>query len=192
MAGYNVPRDRAVNLLDLGCGLCEEASILCAFFSSGTPGLPTSKAKLYGVDLATSAIHGALDYSLEAPPGMLALAPNCEFIVGDATNLSTIKELPPQFDFIFIRHQFIASDKENGTDVWGKIFTEALGRLRADSYLMITSFSDQENEWLVERLQKIPGLDLVVNEKNPHSIPLMSTNGRPIGGDRWVALARRK
>lgn len=172
-------------VLDLCCGTAEEASVLCAYFSSGTPDLPTDQVVFYGIDRDPAVIARAEEnFSLASMGTMpITVMPTGRFLSADATALTAIKDLPEHFDFILVRHQFVASDKENGTHIWPQIFREALQKLSPQGLMLITSFSEIEHLWCKEALQTLPG-KMVFAEENPEQITLGHKDS--IAGDKFV------
>lgn len=186
-AGFKKP-DAKVTVFDLACGSAEEALALACYFSSGLPGIPTPKCELYLVEAQAQLLDFAKEtFSQPLPGARFSAVPNVKCLVGDCQDLSTLA-LPDTADFILIRHQFIGKDRDDKTDVWGKIFTSALSKLAPQGRLLITSFSQEEHDLALERLKTVEGARVLCEEKNPHSIPLHDT--RPIAGDNFVIVLR--
>ena len=103
-----------INVLDLACGFCEESRIVASFFSSGIAGVPTEQVRLFGIDrddgAIAAAIAGSLTHDPFFSPERYYLRMNGVFRSGDATKAETYRELPNAFDYIIVRHQFIARD----------------------------------------------------------------------------------
>lgn len=182
-----------VQILDLACGACHEAETLTDFFQhlrepeaplpKGAPRKPhprDKRTKLTGIDLRAREIADAelrFRKAQESPVDF-------EFLNGDATKLDSHKELPGEFDVIFIRHQ----NFWNGAKTWEEIYHKALEKLSPEGRLIITSYFDREHELALEAFQGQGG-ELLITERNELSRAL-PTPGKSI--DRHVAMLKRK
>src|SRR3989338_766715 len=186
--GYEPPQDRQTQVLDLGCGRCEEGIVLSAFFGGNNFGYASDRVKLTGVDISQKDIDRAIQDNQKAdftkPITTYNLPPNFEFIVGDATDLSKYPQVPQQADAVVIRQKQISDN----TQVWTKIFRQALDRVTPEGIVLITSFSDIEHKMALEALQQLP-CDVVITQANPHAKPL---SHKEISTDRNIAIVKRK
>ncbi len=85
---YQPPQDRQTQILDIGCGKCEEGIVLRAYFGGGELGSESKNSKLIGIDINKEDIDMAISkYQLPDFSQQIVLWPNFEFIHGDATKL---------------------------------------------------------------------------------------------------------
>jgi len=190
---YRPPTDRQVQILDLACGSGRSSSVLNEYFGLGKKGYPSSKAKVIGIDIDENAINQAIAKSkhtdLSLKSGYLFVLPNYfEFIQADATiHLDAIPSVSKQTDVILIRHQQISADNR-GSQTWKTIFEQALNHLSPDGILILTSFTEMENKMLLQQLKNL-NATILVNEKNPHAMPLSQPE---IAADNFVTIVKRR
>lgn len=173
---YSPPKGRKTTILNLGCGVCQEGRMLSSFFGGEEFGSEGGRnVDLIGVDVDPKEIERAKkDHQI----------PGYEFIVGDATNLDQYSSIPTQVDVVVIRHQQISHNK----NLWQEIFQQALRHVTPEGIILITSFSDIENEMLVETLQTL-NCEMIINERNPYAKPT-TTEGLSI--DRNITIVRSR
>jgi SAM-dependent methyltransferase len=189
---YQPPQDRQTQVLDIGCGKCNEADILSAYFGCGNFGFNSENVKVTGIDIDKKAIEKAIkncqkpDFSESITKYILPsnFTSNFEFIHGDATKLNQYSSISDKIDVVVIRHQKI-SDNEK---LWTKIFQEALHKLNQEGIMILTSFSDIEHEMLIKKLQEL-NCEILINESNPYAKSL-KTPGVSI--DKNIAIIKRK
>jgi len=185
---YQPPQDRQTQILDVGCGKCEEGIVLSAYFGGGEFGSASNNAKLIGIDIKKEDIDRAIsnhqlpDFSERITK--YVLPSNFEFIHGDATKLDQYPQTPDQVDVIVIRHQQISDNEQ----VWVKIFQEALNRLSPNGIMILTSFSDVEHKMLMEKLNALD-VEILVDEANPYTKP---TQHKEVSIDRNITIIKRK
>lgn len=89
--GYKPPQGRQTQILDLGCGVCEEGVVLSAFFGGNDFGYTSDSVKVTGIDIKQGDIDRAiLDHQkpdFSKPVTTYYLPSNFQFICGDATDL---------------------------------------------------------------------------------------------------------
>jgi len=199
-----------LQILDLACGACNEADTLTDFFlhlrdpdaplpppapkgkaggkgkpkrrSKGKTGKP--KARLTGMDVRAREIADAKRRFQAKVDQQTGAETDYEFLEGDATQLDAHKELPGEFDLIFIRHQ----NFWNGERTWEEIYHKALEKLSPQGRLIITSYFDREHELALNSFRNQGG-ELLVTERNLESREL-PTPGKSI--DRHVAIIKRQ
>lgn len=89
-----------MQLLDLACGACNEAKTLPRFFSGLQKGaFYNQKLKFVGLDLRAREIAEAAARFGDDPKA------DFEFLQGNATQLQQHRQLPDEFNVIFVRHQ---------------------------------------------------------------------------------------
>ena len=179
-AGYSRPSGDTVSLLNLACGPCFEAAVLAAWF--GQPGAiagARNRVRFFGMDLRGQEIEKAeRRYAATESVFKKLAAPvltetdtrgsSIEFFADDATRLVGYREIPQEFDIIFIRHQNVWNDRP----AWRKIFAFALDSLKPETgRLVITSYFDREHLIALDTLRSLGG-HVVTTAANPNSIPL--------------------
>lgn len=181
---------QAIDLLNLACGHCEEAAVLAAFFGRGG-----RKVRFFGMDVRDREVETARRRyaateeafrklgvpTLRGDADQRELA--AEFIADDATKLAGYREIPREYDIIFLRHQNVWHDR----DIWRRIYEFALARLPAHGYLIITSYFDREHLIALDLLKTL-GADVITSVENPQSRPL-DYPGKSV--DRHLAALRR-
>ena len=179
--------EETVNLLNLACGHCEEAAVLAAFF-----GREGRRVRFYGMDVRDREIETARRRYHATEDAFRKLGvPKLRgddgegealFIADDAQRLDGYREIPREFDLIFLRHQNVWHDR----DIWRRIYEFALARLPAHGYLVITSYFDREHLIALDLLKTI-GAEVVVSLENPNSREL-DYPGKSV--DRHLAALR--
>ncbi len=187
-------KDRAeVSLLDVGCGVCEEARVLTAFFGGNRYDVPSSRVRLVGVDCDAALITQAQTLcgipSPTEPAAPFAVAPRCEFFAADATRLNQLKGIPTFFDIVLLRHQFLASDLLQKNAVWATILSQSLAALAADGTLILTSYREVENELLLKVLAVYP-CEIIANIKNRWAISQEMPNMPESYFDKFLTVVR--
>ncbi|HVA96205.1 MAG TPA: class I SAM-dependent methyltransferase [Candidatus Acidoferrales bacterium] len=153
--GYEIPQDSKTTILDIGCGICEEAPVLNAFFGGNEYNVVTDSVQLIGVDNDLEQIDYARRYHGAQP---------YEFYHGDARNLDEIPQVPSLVDGVVIRHEQIGTDQE----AWTSIYENAYARLRDGGIMIITSFFDSEHQKTVAALESM-GCKVVLDKRNSDS-----------------------
>jgi len=159
----------AIDLLNLACGHCEEAAVLAAFFSRNG-----RRVRFFGMDVRDREVETA-NRRYEATENVFRKLGvpklrgdegegEAQFIADDATKLGGYREIPREFDLIFLRHQNVWHDR----DIWRRIYEFALARLPAHGYLIITSYFDREHLIALDLLKTL-GAEVVVSLENPNS-----------------------
>lgn len=183
---FRPPQDRPTVILDLACGRCDEGIELAKFFGGknkiGEGKIGDEDAELYGIDSDPELIEDAKYNNgkmvITERSFNRELTPNYHFEVGDATNLDTFPSLPSQADVVIIKHQQMVGGPDYGysdetaKETWGKIFQQALERISPGGIVIITSYSEFENQNLVKLLGDF-NCEILVNETNPHSRSLV-------------------
>jgi SAM-dependent methyltransferase len=168
-SGWSVPPRPTV--LNLACGRADETGILIeALAPAGAP------LFLLGIDLRGPEIDEARARWLPScQPGQ-----SLDFRCGDASRVDRMRQLP-SFDFVFIRHQNFWHDPE----VWTRLYRHALGALKPDGRLAITSYFDREHELATECLRQL-GAKVLADLPHPASRPLGDAPGKSV--DRHLAI----
>lgn len=177
-----------INLLNLACGHCEEAAVLAAFF-----GRHGRRVRFFGMDVRDREVETARRRYQATENAFRKLGVpklrgdegegEAQFIADDATKLGGYRELPGEYDLIFLRHQNVWHDR----DIWRRIYEFALARLPQHGYLVITSYFDREHLIALDLLKAI-GAELVVSLENPNSRAL-DYPGKSV--DRHLAALRK-
>lgn len=168
--------DRPLQILDLACGPCREASTLVETLRTRHPKAPA--IRFVGADIRRRELEEA---AARARADQLK---DAEFITTDCSQLDRIRSLGNDFDLAFLRHQNFWNDPA----AWRRIFEQGLARLRDDGLLVITSYFDREHE-LATRALEAAGAELIVSTRNEDSIAL-PTPGKSV--DRHLAVFRRR
>jgi uncharacterized SAM-dependent methyltransferase len=168
--------DRPLQILDLACGPCREASTLVQTLRERQP--EASAIRFVGADIRRRELEEA------AARARAADLHDAEFITTDCSQLDRIRSLGDNFDLAFLRHQNFWNDPA----AWRRIFAHGLARLRDDGLLVITSYFDREHELATGALEAA-GAELIVSTRNEESIAL-STPGKSV--DRHLAVFRRR
>ncbi|MFT4549046.1 MAG: SAM-dependent methyltransferase [Verrucomicrobiales bacterium] len=177
-----------IDLLNLACGHCEEAAVLAAFF-----GRDDRRVRFFGMDVRDREIETAKRRYQATENAFRKLGVpklrgdegegEAQFIADDATKLDGYREIPREYDLIFLRHQNVWHDR----DIWRRIYEFALARLPDHGYLVITSYFDREHLIALDLLKTI-GAEVVVSLENPNSRPL-DYPGKSV--DRHLAALRK-
>ena len=177
--GYRRPSGEEIRLLNLACGPCFEGAVLASFFErSGSPGASRNTVRFFGMDLRGKEIDDAKRRYATTEKVFKGLGlpslhesdptkPNhssVEFFADDATRLVGYREIPKEFEIIFLRHQNVWHDRL----IWQRIYEFALARLGSDSMLIITSYFDREQLIALDLLKTL-GARLLTSEANPDS-----------------------
>ena len=178
-----------LDLLNLACGHCEEAAVLAAFFGRGD-----LRVRFFGMDVRDSEVETARRRYQATENAFRKLGvpklrgadgeTEVQFIADDATKLAGYREIPSQFDLVFLRHQNVWHDRE----VWRRIYEFALARLPEHGYLIITSYFDREHLIALDLLKTL-GAEVAASIANPNSREL-DFPGKSI--DRHLAALRLK
>ncbi|TSC93974.1 MAG: hypothetical protein Athens101428_448 [Candidatus Berkelbacteria bacterium Athens1014_28] len=212
-SGFKMPEDGQVTILDLACGKCKEGEVLHAFFGGISlddvdRGVRTDGVEIMGVDLDRNAIldakmeymYGRLDPLFEKDPIPF---PNIDFIVGDATDLSKITNIPETADVVIIRNQqLIGSDNQEvplkqWQDNWRMIFEQAFNKVDKEGIVIITSTSQNEHNTLIKLLEAM-GEKVVIEAKNKFAGVLKGQSDIPeirdgeYLDDNYVVVARSR
>jgi SAM-dependent methyltransferase len=186
-------REHQLQIFDIACGRGQSTRVLNEFFGPGLFGFTGAQAKVFGIDIDPAAIEYAINDSkvMDLSPDAKSYFKSPDFLEfhhADATtDLDRIPSLPKEADVILIRHQEISSDRPQGDQTWHTIFQQALNHLSPDGFMILTSFSEIENDLLLKALEKM-NASIVLNEKNPHAMPLSSPGA---AADQYVTIAKR-
>lgn len=149
---FEVPLDRNIKVLDLGCGVCEEKNVVNAYFGgSNNPNLLNKNVELFGIDNDVEAVRLANE---KVPSDY---HDNYKFINGDATDLAKYPEIPSSVDVVILRHQQMFQPNYNNdyvieTELWEKIFEQGLKKLSDKGVYIVTSYTSDEHERFLEFL----------------------------------------
>ena len=174
LSGYVAPVGRAVRILNVGCGLFLEARALAEYFGGGFC------PEMVGIDINPSTVRTARE-TLERREPILSKATG--MVVGDATELVLYPQIPDKVDVVMLRHHQIIEDSEK----WTAIFEQSLGRLSEEGIMILTSFTDIENEMVLGTLGRLK-CEVVVSERNRDSTPFMMG----LHFDGYVTIAKRR
>jgi len=179
--------DSTTRILNLACGVCNEAETLARFFGNleiDTKPSAGRKVELLGIDMRAREIADAKHRFGPVGQADSHLQKDFRFLTGDATKLDGHCAPDEHFNVVFMRHQ----NFWNGDTTWRKIFGQALAKLKTGGQLVITSYFDREHRQALEAIQKLGG-QLVHSQRNPESRKLPAL-GKSV--DRHVAVFRRK
>ena len=182
---YSPPQDRNTVILDLACSVCEEKETVSLFFGGEDFSLAgaSRSVDVIGVDNDEEAI------SLANGGVRKEYKDNYKFIVADAAHLHEdprAQNVPKNADVVIIRHQQMFKPDYNDVDntvrdlLWKQVIDQGLWRLTEQGIMLITSYTEEEHQQLLEYLHLIRA-NVVVNEENEFSEPL--GNG---GIDKYV------
>ncbi len=182
-----------ITILDIGCGVCEEARTLSAFFGGNAFDVPSGRVKIVGVDNDPALIAQA-EVLCQFPSPMegssdVVVVPKCTFVAGDATRLDTVKEAPAAADIVVLRHQFLASDLLNKNSVWATIVSQALARVAPDGKMILTSYREVENELLLKILAVYP-CEVLGNFKNKWALSQQMPNMPESHFDKFLTIVK--
>lgn len=184
-----------ISILDVGCGVCEEARVLTAFFGGNRFDVPSHRVKLVGVDVDPKLIEQAEVLcriaSPTEPPSSFLVEPRCEFVAADATKLQALPGIPKLADVVLLRHQFIASDLLQKNTVWALIVSQALACLSPDGTMILTSYREAENELLLKVLAVYP-CEIVGNFKNRHALSQEMPDMPESCFDKFLTIVRKR
>ncbi len=170
----------SVRILDLACGACDEAETLTRLFARlrGAEGAEERGAvHLTAMDIRAREIGWARERFRDVPGA------TCEFLEGDASRIDSHRQLPEEFQVVFLRHQNLW----NGARVWEEIYEQALGKLAPGGRLVITSYFDREHEQALAAIKRQGGR-LLATRRNPGSRKL-PTPGKSV--DRHIAVLEK-
>lgn len=179
--------DSTTRILNLACGVCNEAETLAHFFGNlkgDTKPSAGRNVELLGIDMRAREIADAKHHFAPASQAGNHLQKDYRFLTGNATKLDGHCAPDEHFDVVFMRHQNFL----NGDTTWRKIFGQALAKLKTGGQLVITSYFDREHRLALEAIQKLGG-QLVDSRRNPESRKLPAL-GKSV--DRHVAVFQRK
>ena len=182
-SNFQVSCGEDLYILDVGCGICNEAIVLSSFFSGNGFEDFSSSVGILGIDL-----HEGLIESAKASVRLINQGNEdrliAKFVCGDATNLSQYPQVPDALNIIVIRHQELI----NGSKVWRSIIEETFSRLKANGLGIITSYSKEEQASLKLVLSDLD-LQILVNEKNIHGRP---TRVEGVTIDNFITIVGKK
>ncbi len=171
VAPYLPASSSDLRILNLACGRCDEAETLMNFANS----LDGRELKLIGADIRIREILAARERCANLP---------AEFLLEDATNLTSHKELGEDFNLVLLRHQNFWHEP----DIWKKIFEQGVDKAGNDGLIVITSYFDKEHHLALEALQNM-GAELIVTQLNERARKLRQP-GKCV--DKHIAVLRRK
>ena len=191
---YERPEEGPLTILNVACGRCEEARCLCAFFSSGIYGLPTTKARLVGIDVNGKEIAEAQRIISKPPPTEantpFTVQPQCHFIEGDASRMFEYEDIPKLADIVVVRHQYLMSDMEKNQTLWFGVMKAAIYHLSSTGLGVITSYKEFENQILLKILKLLP-CEVILNEPNPFGQSIQDPKYPDVAYDKYVTLVKR-
>ncbi len=171
-SGYVPPSERITEVISIGCGIGEEVDVLSAFFGGQMFASISDQVHVIGIENDSRKMSQALgEYQHKGHT----------FILGDATNLSDYPVIPEQVDVVMIRHH----DPSNKA-AWEALFCQGLGKLDSNGILISTSYSSKEHQLLTDMLKE-QDCSIVINELNPHAMPLGIDEG---ANDKHILIAR--
>jgi len=191
---YCIDKNKDTIILSIGCGSCEEARVVCSFFSSGTYNFPTSRAKLIGIDRDEGALEQARKL-ISIPPvtaksGHFVIEPNCEFYSGDARDLSQFPQLPKFVDIVMYRHHFTLSDLQQEKSNWIKMIEQGTKKVSPEGLLIFTSYREEEHTAL-EAVLKTLNVNILLSEKNPDAISINDPKYPTVCYDKLITIAKK-
>lgn len=204
--GYELPKERSVEILDVACNDCPEKLILQDFFSgenyinNKTSEFP---AHFFGIDIDEEVIleeRKKLNEMREHDSKLNDKILNIKLVSGDAQYLEKCRELPKEVDIVFIRHpQFVEKESYNGREVWQNIFKSSLKKLNQNGLLVVTFYGLTNNfsstlefydkEIFEEVIKNISGFEVLISEENSHSLKEFSDIG--LIKDAFVVVLRK-
>jgi SAM-dependent methyltransferase len=182
------PHGDQLDILNMACGRCEEVFVLSSFFAARMEQLKPESVRFYASDLREGVLMRGKERCAETcrffeqRVGGKYSPFRYRFRAGDATGPEVWAAFPDQFDVVFFRHQ----NMYHGMDIWSKIFSNVLQRLKPEGHLIITSYFDREHSIALNVLKSL-GAELVETRHNPHS-RILVTEGKSV--DRHIAMLR--
>ncbi len=173
-SGWRPPRDGKLTILDLGCGDAYYAVVLRAYFEGNNlySNDRGRKVNYIGVDISTGDIAKAR--------GHYRSSPAYHFVLGDAREIAGMPQIAGQADLVVIRHPDLGA-------AWSEIFQAAQKKLRPGGLMIFSTFVMGEKDVLLEMLKDVPGLEIVVAEKN-HCLRGNEPLGTP---DGYIVIAKK-
>lgn len=181
-------------ILDLACGECHEAEMLVRLFRdlrNGESNEPSGSGsndggevvRLFGMDVRGRELDRARERCRTRADDDAGT--EIVFLDGDARRVTEHRELPGEFDVVFLRHQNYWHDET----IWKRIFEKALEKLAPEGRLIITSYFDEEHRRATAVLTGA-GAELLETEKNVESRLLDQRLRKSV--DRHIATFRKK
>ncbi|MEM7395147.1 MAG: hypothetical protein AAF492_22675 [Verrucomicrobiota bacterium] len=184
VGGLTLP-DKEVRVLDLACGVCEEAFTISSWLSNLDAPLEPRRVEFRGYDIRDQDLVKARNRCEAAVKWFEQQKWSPPWLDFDFRKIDASKPLPegllatPQ-DVVFVRHQ----NTWHGAAIWTRIFENAFNAMTENGYLIITSYFDKEHQQAMELIRGLGGRILATLE-NPRSRP-MRTKDKSV--DRHVAI----
>lgn len=178
-----------MTILDIGCGVCNEAFPLTTFFGRQKFGSEGSNVRVIGIDISDEDIARAIDRnsstSFDGERLSTRLRDAYQFITADASKLDELVNIPEQAGVVMLRHPMIS----NTSQPWKLIIAQAINKLSTDGIAILTSFTEIEHGILVRTLNEL-SCEVLLDAKNPHArFHVQDTN--IIACDHYVAIVRK-
>lgn len=166
---------RRLKILDVACGDGIYAKVLACFFGRKPFGSnPPENIEYIGIDLDSQLIEKA---KKENPEKIFT------FYQVDATHLNEYPKLQAQYEIVTILHQQSLSNPY----LWERIFKEAHKKLCRDGILIITSYTEEEHNLMLELLRK-NNIPPILSHQNPLSYKPLEINSQDFAYSNWIAV----
>jgi hypothetical protein len=164
-----------VRILNLACGECHESKLLGDVFSTDGENVHPAppSVELVGLDVRAPELARA---RLRDTARNISRR-EYRYIDADASRYRDTRQLPGDFELVFLRHQ----NFWNGAEVWKSIFSNGLDCLAPQGRLVITSYFHQEHRLAVAALEAL-GATLLHSEDHTEARVLNGRIGKRVDG----------
>ena len=191
-SGYRPPVGRDTIILDIGCGVADEARSLNSFFGGKDISERSKRTKVIGIDISEERIHEAKKRHIPIfeDDGSLSntLPPYFEFLHADAAQLDQIPEVPDVVDVVVMRHpQFVGEpdiDREEEYKKWAAILKQSLDKLSETGIIFVTTHNEVDRD-LVRKAANELHCKVTVDEENKWSRDLEESDNA-LSLDKYV------
>ena len=187
--GFKRPGHTQCKILNLACGAGHESYLLSAFFGDGTINSPFCAARVRAVDIS----EGNMALAVERQNQLLADSDDVKRLAGavnfeslDATDLRAVMGEDGPYDIVVLRHPQVTADFVNvgQKGVWRTIVANAVAATKGSGYVIATTLSGFEAQFLVSFLQDA-NAEILVDRAVSHVAEGLKGNK-----DSWVVVAK--
>jgi SAM-dependent methyltransferase len=152
-SGYEPPQGRKTKVLDLACGIFEEAGTITSYFGGSIgPNIHNNNVDI----IAVESDERMIDPAKENIPH--DIKNNYKVLLADATKLEDNSDVPDLFDVILIRHQQMfksinPKERKQTELTWQEIMRQGINKLADNGIFIITSYTEDEHEGLLNFLE---------------------------------------
>jgi len=156
-SGVHLPIDTGCSILNIGCGWCQEALPLSAYFSTWGSPLSVRRTHLTGIDMREAELELARRRAIETRryiQGVLKVGPppfDLQFLYGDASEIHQRPDLGVSYNIVFFRHQNLWHDPQK----WTRIYELALDKVQAGGCMILTSYFDKEHRLALQLIRSM-------------------------------------